>query len=255
VKGPGQLLAAAAIALTVTPAAAAATGPQVWAQAGCGGCHTLRAAGSYGDAGPDLDSLRPSAAAVAAQVSSGGGGMPSFAGSLSASDIQALADWVAATAGGGSTGSAAPSVAPAGSAAASRLPATVVRQLQQRLTALGYFNGPVTGFYGPLTRAAVKAFQQAAGLTADGVWGPKTKAAVTAALGTRTASTAATGLSSAKVKTLQVELGRLGYFNGPVTGFYGPLTTAAVKRFQRAAGLKPDGIWGPKSAAALRRRL
>ena len=37
-------------------------------------------------------------------------------------------------------------------------------------------------------------------------------------------------------------------------GFYGPLTTAAVKRFQRASGLHADGIWGPKSVAAMKRR-
>ncbi len=44
-------------------------------------------------------------------------------------------------------------------------------------------------------------------------------------------------------------------FHGPVTDFYGPLTTAAVKRFQRSAGLTADGLWGPKSARALRHRL
>ena len=57
------------------------------------------------------------------------------------------------------------------------------------------------------------------------------------------------------VKQLQTRLARLGYFSGPVTGFYGPLTTAAVKRFQRAAGLRADGIWGAKSATALGKRL
>ena len=74
--------------------------PQLWSQAGCGGCHTLNAAGSTGTNGPNLDSLRPSAAAVADQVTYGGGGMPSFGGSLSSTDIQALATWVSQSAGG-----------------------------------------------------------------------------------------------------------------------------------------------------------
>jgi N-acetylmuramoyl-L-alanine amidase len=57
-----------------------------------------------------------------------------------------------------------------------------------------------------------------------------------------------------KVVRLQHELATLGFFHGPFTGFYGPLTTTAVRHFQRSAGLHVDGIWGPRSAAALKRR-
>ncbi len=161
------LLAAGSASIILFPAAArAATGPQLWSQAGCGGCHTLNAAGSTGTAGPNLDSLRPSAAAVADQVASGGGGMPSFSGSLSSTDIQALAAWVSGSAGGAS---AAP---------ASGLPTTAVARLQRQLKKLRFFHGPVTGFYGPLTIAAVKRFQRSAGLTADGLWGPKSASAL-----------------------------------------------------------------------------
>jgi hypothetical protein len=64
-----------------------------------------------------------------------------------------------------------------------------------------------------------------------------------------------TGLDVAQVRRLQGELARLGYFHHTVTGFYGPVTAAAVKQFQSSAGLKPDGIRGPLSAAALKRRL
>jgi peptidoglycan hydrolase-like protein with peptidoglycan-binding domain len=248
---------ALALGLVLPGPAVAATGPQIWAQAGCGGCHTLRAAGSHGDGGPDLDSLRPSAAAVAAQVASGGSGMPSFAGSLSSSAIQALASWVSASAGGVVSASG-PAATPGGTTAAGSLGTAAIRRIQRTLATLSYFKGPVTGFYGPLTTAAVKAFQQASGLAADGIWGPRTQAALAAARsGTRHGTSArhASGLSAAAVRNLQAELLRLGYFGGPVTGFYGPLTTAAVKRFQRAQGLKVDGIWGPHSAAALRRRL
>jgi len=39
-----------------------AAGKQVFASSGCGGCHTLKAAGSSGTTGPDLDTLKPDAA-------------------------------------------------------------------------------------------------------------------------------------------------------------------------------------------------
>lgn len=56
---------------------------------------------------------------------------------------------------------------------------------------------------------------------------------------------------AAWVVRLQVKLHALGYFSGPDTGVYGPLTTAAVTRFQQANGLVPDGRWGPASQARL----
>jgi Putative peptidoglycan binding domain len=66
---------------------------------------------------------------------------------------------------------------------------------------------------------------------------------------------ALSGMSVAAVRTLQSNLARLGYFHHAVTGYYGVVTTGAVKRFQRSAGLQSDGIWGPQSAAALQKRL
>jgi hypothetical protein len=66
---------------------------------------------------------------------------------------------------------------------------------------------------------------------------------------------ALSGLDIAAVRRLQTELARLGYFHHVVTGYYGTITTGAVRRFQRAAGLRPDGIWGPRSAAALALRI
>jgi peptidoglycan hydrolase-like protein with peptidoglycan-binding domain len=40
-----------------------------------------------------------------------------------------------------------------------------------------------------------------------------------------------------------------------VSGYYGPLTKKAVKRFQRRKGLKPDGVAGPDTLAKLRLRV
>jgi murein L,D-transpeptidase YcbB/YkuD len=46
------------------------------------------------------------------------------------------------------------------------------------------------------------------------------------------------------VENWQIFLQRTGHYRGPVTGFYGSLTEEAVKRFQRATGLKADGVIG-----------
>lgn len=65
---------------------------------GCGGCHTLAAARTTGTAGPDLDRARPGFELVIRRVTEGGGGMPSFAGSLTAAQIRAIARFVTAAA-------------------------------------------------------------------------------------------------------------------------------------------------------------
>jgi mono/diheme cytochrome c family protein len=76
-----------------------ALGKQVFASAGCGGCHTLKDAGSSGNVGPNLDQLKPSLATVAHQVEVGGGPMPAFKGQLSPAQIQAVAAYVSSVAG------------------------------------------------------------------------------------------------------------------------------------------------------------
>jgi mono/diheme cytochrome c family protein len=78
---------------------AAPDGKQVFASAGCGGCHTLKDAGTSGNVGPDLDQLKPPKDVVAHQVEVGGGAMPSFKGQLSDAQIQAVAAYVSSVAG------------------------------------------------------------------------------------------------------------------------------------------------------------
>lgn len=58
-------------------------------------------------------------------------------------------------------------------------------------------------------------------------------------------------LTTEEVKTVQTKLKRWGYFDGPVTGYYGPLTTTAVKYFQRVNGLEQTGQVGPLTSKAL----
>lgn len=54
--------------------------------------------------------------------------------------------------------------------------ASQIQAVQQRLKELGYYDGPITGNYGPLTRAAVIKFQSDYGLNAEGYLGPQTLA-------------------------------------------------------------------------------
>ena len=90
---------AAAAPNVVPPGADAAAGRSVFASAGCAGCHTLGAAGASGQIGPNLDRLRPTYAVVRAKVETGGGGMPSFRGQLSARQIEDVAAFVSTSAG------------------------------------------------------------------------------------------------------------------------------------------------------------
>lgn len=57
-----------------------------------------------------------------------------------------------------------------------------VKKLQQALARLGYSPGRIDGNYGPGTQAALVRFQRASGLTADGILGPNTLAALASAL-------------------------------------------------------------------------
>ena len=79
-------------------------GAQVFADAGCGNCHTMRAADAEGKTGPDLDELKPNKETVVRQVTNGGNGMPAFKDELTAEEIDQVAAFVATAAGAGSAG-------------------------------------------------------------------------------------------------------------------------------------------------------
>jgi mono/diheme cytochrome c family protein len=77
---------------------ASAEGKQVFTQ-NCGGCHTLKDAGTTGSVGPNLDELQAPKAAVVRQVDNGGGPMPAFKGQLTDAQIDAVATYVSTVAG------------------------------------------------------------------------------------------------------------------------------------------------------------
>jgi mono/diheme cytochrome c family protein len=72
----------------------AANGAKIYASAGCGGCHTLEAAGSSGSVGPNLDQSKPDLALVVDRVTNGQGAMPSFGDQLSEQEIADVAQYV-----------------------------------------------------------------------------------------------------------------------------------------------------------------
>lgn len=65
----------------------------------CGGCHVLKAAGTDGASGPNLDDLKPDAKTVEDQIAKGGGAMP--ANLLQGEEAKAVAEYVAKVAAKG----------------------------------------------------------------------------------------------------------------------------------------------------------
>lgn len=59
------------------------------------------------------------------------------------------------------------------------------------------------------------------------------------------------GARGEAVRLLQEKLKSLGYFSEEVTGYFGPITESAVMAFQKAQGIEPIGIVGPKTRLAL----
>jgi mono/diheme cytochrome c family protein len=66
-----------------------AAGEEIFAANGCGGCHTLEAAGTSGEIGPNLDEAQPSFEVAVETIRNGSGAMPPFEGQL---DDQQIAD-------------------------------------------------------------------------------------------------------------------------------------------------------------------
>jgi len=77
------------------------TGAAIFKQGPCGSCHTLKAAGTSGTIGPNLDQIASALtlAIVVRQVTDGGAQMPAFKSQLTDAQIQAVAQYVISAAG------------------------------------------------------------------------------------------------------------------------------------------------------------
>ena len=72
-------------------------GKAIFASAGCASCHTLKAAGSTGTVGPNLDQLKPAYRRIVLQVENGGAIMPPFKDKLKPNQINDVAAFVYAS--------------------------------------------------------------------------------------------------------------------------------------------------------------
>ncbi len=144
------------------------------------------------------------------------------------------------------------------------------KTVQQRLKDLGYLSGTVDGKFGTLSVQALIAFQKRHGLTQDGVAGSATQAVLfsSAALSASAEATATPtptatpltpdnvivmqrGTRGQEVLKLQQRLTELGYYTAKMDSDYEAADIAAVKAFQKANGLKVDGIAGYETQVLL----
>jgi peptidoglycan hydrolase-like protein with peptidoglycan-binding domain len=123
-----------------------------------------------------------------------------------------------------------------------------VEDLQAALTALGH---PVSvdGVFGTATEAAVKAFQTAQGIDADGVVGKVTWINLDEA--DQSEPVLKNGAKGLPVRRLQSRISAVGDDTGGVDGRFGPATEAAVKTLQQQASLTVDGVVGPATWAVV----
>lgn len=132
-----------------------------------------------------------------------------------------------------------------------------VRDLQQRLTAIGAATDPVEhGLFDHNTERAVFRFQEQRGLHTTGVCDQSTWSALVEAgyeLGDRLLYLRSPMLRGDDVSTLQTRLGVMGFDSGRVDGIFGPRTEAALQEFQRNIRLTIDGVAGPDVLDALGR--
>ncbi|MCK1817397.1 peptidoglycan-binding protein [Streptomyces sp. XM4011] len=134
-----------------------------------------------------------------------------------------------------------------------------VRELQARLAQLDHFAADPTGYYGDVTVGAVAGFQEAQQLEVSGTVFESTWAAITEL------STAPSqqelyppqlvmgyGDNNDQVRELQARLIQLGHFDEKPTGYYGDVTSSAVRAFQQSAGIEATGQLDESTWSALK---
>jgi Peptidase family M23/Putative peptidoglycan binding domain len=128
-----------------------------------------------------------------------------------------------------------------------------VAALQVGLVQRGLYEGPVDGLEGPATRQGAVALEKRAGLSDSGVAASRIRAAMGGwgkyELGSRALRI---GNSGWDVAELQFLLAWHGFPSALFTGRFESHVEAALVRYQLWAGLKADGIAGPRTISSLR---
>ena len=144
-----------------------------------------------------------------------------------------------------------------------------VKVLQDKLISLNYnLTYYQEGYFDDVTEAAVKSFQSKNGLKVTGqydstlrlyLWPSKvTKEEDDAEKYEGTLDDPYVGRTlrlhsyGEDVKSAQMRMLAAGYMTGKADGIFGALTKAGVIRVQKAFGLKPDGVIGPKTWEAIK---
>ncbi len=110
--------------------------------------------------------------------------------------------------------------------------------------------GGEAGVFCAATEHAIRGFQQARGLHADGVCDEHTWTALVEAswkLGDRALLLTSPNLRGDDVADLQSRLARLGFDCGRVDGIFGPRTSRALVDFQSNCGVTGDGVCGAET--------
>ena len=119
-----------------------------------------------------------------------------------------------------------------------------IEKFQKRLKELGYLTTEPDGTFGDYTKAAVRRFQEASGLIADGYIGPMTQERLMS--NDAQGNALAIGVTGDDVSRIQNRLKELNYIR-KVTGYFGSDTDTAVRSFQHNNGLSVDGKVGAKT--------
>jgi peptidoglycan hydrolase-like protein with peptidoglycan-binding domain len=125
----------------------------------------------------------------------------------------------------------------------------VVLDLQQALRTLGHDPGPIDGVFGARTENAVKAFQTAREIPADGVVGRVTWINIDEA--DQSEPVLRVGSSGLPVRRLQSRMTAVGFNTGGVDGRFGQATELAVKDLQQQSRLAVDGVVGASTWAVV----
>ena len=125
----------------------------------------------------------------------------------------------------------------------------VVRRLQRALRRTPDLGLAVDGIFSSQLEAAVKQFQQGAGLVVDGIVGPLTWNALPDG---GPMPTLKEGDSGDVVRSLQTVLtngapGEWGTTPQGIDGYFGPHTKASVEAFQSWGGVAADGVVGDET--------